>query len=64
MASKKTWTEKLHAKKEPKVKFIDFDFADILANSNMYISTPQIIEAYIKEIEKGKSVDTKVMRKD
>jgi hypothetical protein len=30
----------------------------------MYISTPQIIESYIKQIAKGKSVDTVTMRND
>lgn len=64
MASKKTWTEKLHCDKVPKIKRIDFDFADIPANSNMFIATPQIIENYIKHIPKGKKVSVQTMRKD
>ena len=50
MAAKKTWLEKLNVKKEPKVKRIDFDFADIPANSTMLIATPKIVEDYIKQI--------------
>ncbi len=64
MASKKTWLDKLNEKKEPKIKHIDFDFADIPANSNMYIATPQIINNYIKQIPKGTKVTVQTMRKD
>jgi hypothetical protein len=64
MASKKTWLDKLSEKKEPKIKRIDFDFADIPANSNMFIATPQIIDNYIKQIPKGKTVTVQTMRKD
>lgn len=56
MASKKTWAEKLNEDKQPKVKRIDFNFADIPANSNMFIATPKIIDACIKQIEIGKKV--------
>lgn len=64
MASKKTWLDKLSEKKEPKIKRIDFDFADIPANSNMFIATPQIIDNYIKQIPKGKNVTVQTIRKD
>lgn len=64
MATKKTWTEKLHCDKEPKIKRIDFDFADIPKNSMMFIATPQIIDNYIKLIPKGKKVTFQTMRKD
>lgn len=64
MASKKTWLDKLSEKKESRIKRIDFDFADIPANSNMFIATPQIIDNYIKNIPKGKNVTVQTMRKD
>jgi hypothetical protein len=64
MASKKTWLDKLSEKKESRIKRIDFDFADIPANSNMFIATPQIIDNYIKKIPKGKNVTVQTMRKD
>ena len=64
MATKKTWLDKLSEKKEPKIKRIDFDFADIPANSNMFIATPHIIDNYIQQIPKGKTVSVQTMRKD
>jgi hypothetical protein len=64
MPTKKTWIEKLHEKKEPQVKKIDKDFWGYTKGDSMYISTPQIIEDYIKQIAKGKSVDTVTMRND
>jgi hypothetical protein len=64
MATTKTWTEKLQAAKVAKVKRIDIDFADIPAGSNMFIATPQIVNDYIKQIPKGKSVTLKAIRKD
>jgi hypothetical protein len=64
METKKTWIEKLQVKKEPQVKKIDKDFWGYTRGDGMYISTPQIIEDYIKQIAKGKSVDTVTMRND
>ena len=64
MAMKKTWLDKLNENKEPKIKRIDIDFADIPAGSNMLIATPKIIDNYIQEIGVGKRIDTKTLRKD
>lgn len=46
------------------VKILDKDFADMKAGSKMYISNPKIIEAYIRNIPKGSSVDLKTLRND
>ena len=64
MEMKKTWLDKLNETKEPKLKRIDIDFADIPAGSNMFIATPKIIDMYIQEIGLGKRIDTKTLRKD
>jgi hypothetical protein len=64
MAKKKSWTDKLNEAKMPKIKWIDFDFADIPANSNMFIATPKLVEDYIKQIPKGKQVTPQTLRKD
>ena len=64
MASKKTWLDKLNKNKEPQVKRIDIDFADMPAGSNMLIATPQIIDQYIQQVEFGKRVNSKTLRKD
>ena len=64
MAIKKSWLDKLNEHKEPKIKRIDIDFADIPSGSNMFIATPKIIDQYIQEIGFGKRVDAKSLRKD
>ena len=64
MAIKKSWLDKLNENKEPKIKRIDIDFADIPSGSNMFIATPKLIDAYIKEISVGKRIDLKTLRKD
>lgn len=64
MAKKKTWLDKLNQKKEPQIKRIEMDFADIPAGSNMFIATPQLIDKYIQEIGFGKRIDTRTLRND
>ena len=64
MTKKRTWLDKLNEKKEPQVKRIEKDFADIPAGSNMFIATPQLIEQYIQEIGFGQRIDSKTLRKD
>jgi hypothetical protein len=64
MATKKNWADKLNSDKKPKIKRIEFDFADIPANSKMFIATPLLIENYIKRIPKGKKATLQTMRKD
>jgi hypothetical protein len=64
MATKKTWIEKLQVKKEPQLIKIHKDFWGYTKGDVMYISTAQIIENYIRQIAKGKSVDIVTMRND
>lgn len=64
MAKKKTWLDKLNEPKEPKIKQIDIDFADIPAGSTMFIATPQLINQYLNQTEPGRQIDIKTMRKD
>lgn len=64
MTTKKTWADKLYCDKKPKTKRIEFDFADIPANSIMFIATPLLIDNYINQIPKGKKVTVKTMRQD
>jgi len=60
----KSWSEKLTHAKEPQVKRIEKDFADIPAGAKMLIATPKIIDNYIRQIPKGKSTTLQTMRKD
>lgn len=64
MAKKKTWVDKLNEVRQPRIKRVDFDFADIPAGSDMFIATPGIIDRYIRAIDHGRRVDVKTMRKD
>lgn len=64
MQRKKSWLDKLNENKEPKIKRIDIDFADIPLGSIMFIATPKIIDNYIKGIGVGKRIDIKTLRKD
>jgi hypothetical protein len=63
MAKKKSWLDKLNENKEPKIKRIDIDFADIPSGSNMFIATPKLIDKYIQEIGFGKRINIKIVRK-
>jgi hypothetical protein len=60
----KTWADKLSADKKPEVKRTDKKFADIPEGGLMLIATPKIIDEYVRQIPKGKSVDLLTMRKD
>ncbi|HMR56513.1 MAG TPA: hypothetical protein PLM56_01525 [Cyclobacteriaceae bacterium] len=62
-ATKKSWTDRMEQDNSV-VKILDKDFADMKAGSKMYISNPKIIEAYIRNIPKGSSVDLKTLRND
>ncbi len=64
MTKRKTWQDKLNEDRAPQIKRVDFDFADIPADSCMFIATPGIIDRYIREIGFGRRVDTKTLRKD
>jgi len=65
MASrKKTWTEKLNVDKQPVVKHLEEKFGDIPAGSDMLIPTPQMVDAYIRQIPEGITTSVVTMRKD
>jgi hypothetical protein len=61
---KKTWTEKLDQHMEAKIVRIDKKFAGIPAGSDLFVPTPRIVEAYVRQIPKGVSVSPQTLRKD
>ncbi len=61
---RKTWQEKLHNDHPEKVEIVDKQFADIPAGASMYIATPMIVDAYIRNIPKGTHTSLQQMRKD
>ena len=61
---RKTWREKMNPGMAFAVKTIDGKFADIPAGSTMLIATPEIVDAYIRNIPKGVHTSLQQMRKD
>lgn len=63
-SKRKTWQEKLNDGREPQIETTDKDFAGIRAGQLMLIPTPKLVNNYIRQIPKGKTVDTATIRKD
>jgi len=61
---RKTWHEKMKPGFEPKVEKTLKKFADIPEGASMLIATPQIVDAYVRNISPGTHTDIKQMRKD
>ena len=61
---RKTWHEKMNLGMEPEVKKVDKKFADIPAGATMLIATPEIVDAYVRNIPKGTRTSLQQMRKD
>lgn len=61
---RKTWSEKLNDGREPHIERSDKDFAGIKAGQKMLIPTPKLLDEYIRQIPKGKAVDSITVRKD
>lgn len=64
MAARTTWAEKLANSKPPQVKRLDKAFADMPEGCMMLIASPAIIDEYIWQVPKGKSVDLNTLRND
>lgn len=61
----KTWIDKVNdPTKTFVVKKLDKDFADMPSGAKMLIATPKIVDAYVRQIPKGKSSSLATMRKD
>jgi hypothetical protein len=61
---RKTWEEKLNIDRRPVVEKTDKAFGGVQAGQMMLIPTPKVVDAYIRQIPKGKQVDMTTMRKD
>lgn len=59
-----TWMDKVLSSKPHEVKVNEKGFADIPPGSMMLIATPKIVDEYVRQIPKGKSVTLQTMRKD
>ena len=61
---RKTWQEKLHNGHPDKVEVVDKKFGDVPEGATMYIATPGIVDAYIRNIPAGRHTSLQQMRKD
>jgi len=61
---RKTWQEKLHNGHPWKVGVVDKKFADIPEGATMLVATPEIVEAYIRNISEGTNTTLQQMCKD
>lgn len=61
---RKSWIEKRDIHKEPAIKKLTGDFADMHTGEKMLIANPKIVDDYIRQIPKGKEISLQQMRKD
>lgn len=62
---KKTWAMKINdPNKVHQLQRLNFDFSDMHKGDLMLIATPKIVDTYVREIPKGKSVTLVAMRRD
>ena len=60
----KSATERLNEKKHPKMVVLDKNFAGIKAGQKMLVGTPQMMDAYIRKIPRGKTKTIHALRND
>jgi hypothetical protein len=61
---RKSWQEKMHDGREPRVETAGKTFAGIHAGQRMLLPTPELIDDYLRQVPKGKTVDSNTIRKD
>ncbi|SHF77565.1 hypothetical protein [Flavisolibacter ginsengisoli] len=61
---RKTWAEKLNVDRSPEIEKVEKDFGGVKAGQMMLIPTPRLVDAYIRQIPKGRQVDSITLRKD
>jgi hypothetical protein len=63
-SKKKSWKEKLNIDRHPQIETADKDFGGVKKGQVMLIPTPRLVDAYIRQIPKGKRADMSLIRKD
>ncbi|MBD0353057.1 MAG: hypothetical protein ICV65_18095, partial [Flavisolibacter sp.] len=61
---RKSWEEKFKVNRKPEVEVLDKDFADMHKGDRMLIATPEVVDAYLRNIPEGKQTDLKTIRND
>jgi hypothetical protein len=64
MRKRKSWTDKLKSAKPHQVKPAPMDFAGMRKGEIMLVPSPQIIDAFIRELPEGRSMDVGALRRE
>jgi hypothetical protein len=59
----KTWTDKLHAAEEPKVKPSPRTFSDVVEGDVMLVPTARQVDEFMRGIPVGTSMDVRMLRR-
>jgi hypothetical protein len=62
MAHKKSWAEKMASAPTPHTSTLEKPFAGVAAGSDLFISSPMQIKAFIDKIPYGKTLEVSSMR--
>jgi hypothetical protein len=60
--ARKTWQEKFDSPKPSEVKIAAKDFADMKAGQKMLLTTPKDVDAFVRKIPAGQSINMKQLR--
>jgi hypothetical protein len=60
----KSWSEKLNQSGAPIVKPAPIDFAGMKAGEIMLVPTPRMIDAFIRDVPRGRQVSVVAMRRE
>jgi hypothetical protein len=63
-SKKKSWKEKLNIDRQPHIETVEKDFGGLKKGQVMLVPTPRLVDAYIRQIPKGKHADMNLIRKD
>lgn len=63
-SKRKTWVQKRDSAEVAHIEKLEKDWSDMKAGDKMLIATPRLIDAYIREIPKGKESSLLQLRKD
>jgi hypothetical protein len=60
--AKPSWTDKLNRGNQPVIKPCPLNFAGMRIGQTMLIPSPQLLDAFIRQIPKGKAMDIVTLR--
>ena len=60
----KSWTERLNATEEPKLKPSPRTFSDVVEGDSMLVPTARQVDAFMREIPSGTSMDVRTLRRE